>query len=359
MATHINPFTPRTPLGREMLEEYAQGRLSAEESHAVELLMESDPLLREALEGLQYPGALAALREIQAPKPADRGKWTLRIVVAALLIGSVGVYVATRPEAALVKENQHLTPTRQATAPTVIPAVVESTLQVVQAEINAVVDVEPAPSGTPSAERFEQATTTSVEREVIDRIHAQPVTLERTPGNSAPRTTREAKPSRQLVFLHGLKLVHPQELYGDGPPSLPSAGVPANVDPARPVPITSERASQHYLDFMDEAMSAIAKGHERAALDDLYFLLNQYPADVNAQFYAGLACYRLGLYPRALRLFHAAAGNPVDSFQEEATWYGALCLEKTDGRSASRPALERIARSGGFYAAQAKEMLGR
>ena len=356
MAMPNNPFTPHASASRALLEAYAQGRMSATERHQVELLMENDPLLRDAMDGLQQPGALAALREMHAPKHDGRGKWTLRMVIPALLIGGAALYWATRPEAEPVKGMPHSASLLQATPPIVIPAAVESTLLMVQAEINAMSEaVEPGPMAT--AERFQQGTDQLVEREAIVRLHSQPVALVRTPGSGAPRTNRQAGPSRQLVFLHGLKLVHPRELYGDGPPSLPSAGIPANVDPARPAPITSGRDSQQYLDFMDGAMGAISKGNERTALDDLYYLLNQYPADVNAQFHAGLACYRLGLYPRALRLFNAAAANPVDSFKEEAVWYSALCMEKIEGRSVSGPILERIARSGGFYAEQAKELM--
>ena len=105
-------------------------------------------------------------------------------------------------------------------------------------------------------------------------------------------------------------------------------------------------------------MGDIASGKYRAALDELYFLLNQYPDDVNAQFYAGLACYRLGLFPRALHFLHAAAVNPVNSFNEEAVWSEALALEKQEGFTAARPVLQRIADAGGFYAPQAKEKLG-
>ena len=43
MAHSTDPFTPSTPLSRELLERYAQGRLTDGERHAVELHLESDP----------------------------------------------------------------------------------------------------------------------------------------------------------------------------------------------------------------------------------------------------------------------------------------------------------------------------
>ena len=50
MASVPDPFTPRTPVDRAMLEDYLQGRLNPKERHVVELHMEDDPFLRDELE---------------------------------------------------------------------------------------------------------------------------------------------------------------------------------------------------------------------------------------------------------------------------------------------------------------------
>ncbi|HQV39413.1 MAG: hypothetical protein IPL81_02190 [Flavobacteriales bacterium] len=363
MAHSTDPFTPSTPLSRELLERYAQGRLTDGERHAVELHLESDPLLREAVEGLQQPGAVAALGHLNAQRPAQGLNWKWGIVPVVLLIGAVVTFFT-------LQKHESTTPIRKSSVAVqdpnfaqTMPAAVESTLLVVHAEIDALpTKAVPEATGHQAAssvpERFHGPSSggTRPERETIERIDAQPVTVARDPGVAAPREAQAPRPSRHLVFLHDLKVVHPEELYGTAGPRLRSPGVPANVDPSRPEVVPSARPTQPYLDFLDVALGALAKGNDRTALDDLYFLLGQYPDDVNAQFYAGLACYRLGLYPRGIRLLHAAASNSVDSFREESLWYEALATVRQDGKAA-RPALERIVSGGGFYAAQAKALL--
>ncbi len=358
MAHSTDPFTPRLPLSLELLERYAQGRLSDEERHAVELHLEGDPLLREAMAGLELPGAVTAFNALRKPGSSSGWEWAVPLTAVVLLIGGVILYRSTHDPAPQRSEAVVEARQQKSTGTEAIPAVVESTLQVVHAEIDARAGMEARANNT-GADRFQKTipANQSLERKSIERMEAQPVALDRTSEPPAPHAAHNAKSSRQLVFLHDLKLVHPKELYGDGPPRLHSPGVPANVDPVQPELNIGAGSTQQYLDFMDVALQAISTGDNRRALDDLYFLLNQYPDDVNAQFYAGLACYRLGLYPRALRLLKAAAENGVDSFREEALWYEALATTKQEGKAAARPALERIASSGGFYAAQAKALL--
>jgi hypothetical protein len=360
MGHSTNPFTPRSPLSRELLERYANGGLSPEERHAVELHLESDPLLRDALQGLQQPGALTALQELQRPNANSGGvKWNSFVLPAVLVLGGIGAWWFWPKNISAPVAPEQVVAVQQNILPQVDPAAVESTLQVVHAEI-AALPVSPqrsAPRATP--ERFDapESSRDAVKRETVERIAPQPVTVEHDPMPSDPRKSHSTRPSRLLVFLHDMKVVHPKELYGMNFPVLPSPGVPADVGGAKGKTAPAAPASQAYLDFMNGALGALAAGDDRIALDDLYFLLGQYPADVNAQFYAGLACYRLGLYPRAMQLLHGAALNDVDSFVEEAVWYEALATDKQDGWEAAQPALKRIAEGGGFYAVQAKTLL--
>lgn len=362
MAHSTDPFLPGPPPTREQLERYVQGDLSATEQHAVELHLEADPLLREAAEGLQRPGALSGWRDLaKAGRGGQRG-WMMRTIVAGVSIIALGTYFILRGTTSPASvAPQHVAPPRTDAGTERIPALVESTLQVVHAELDRVkADTETAVT-IPTQERFQRALPLD-RREGeggVERIDAQAVTLERPLGSTTPVPARGKVPSRHTVFLHDLKLVDPVELYGDGGGDLSSPGVPANVDLSRTETHPAPRTVQRYMDFMDGALGAVAHGDDRRALDDLYFLLAQYPNDVNAQFYAGLVSYRLGLYPRAIRLLQAAASNPIDNFREEANWYAALSTLRKDGPKAARPALERIAGAGGFYAGQAEAALGK
>ncbi|MFT3884842.1 MAG: zf-HC2 domain-containing protein [Flavobacteriales bacterium] len=357
------PNTPMSPPSREHLLRYLRGELSPTEQHAVERHLEADPLLREAVEGLSQPGALDALDGWRPPKaPAQ---WPYRMLGGALALGVVFLVVwmfrMPSPDQAEVKT---LLDAQQDPEHPPLPPNTDSVLRVVHEEIAAA--VVPARtnarlSPTVPAERFQRIDTmiTPVVRDTMTRrVQVQPAATPAADPVRNPAPLRPAHRSRQLVYLHDLKLVHPKELYGDRLPVLIPAGVPADRENARsgmgPAPVNVS-----YLDFMDRAMAAFVEGRSSMALDDLYFLLGQYPDDVNAQFYAGLCCYDLGLYPRARKLLDRAAHNAVDTFNEEAAWYEALATERQEGSGAADAAFARIAEAGGFYAAQARAKLPR
>lgn len=359
MDNSIDPFSPNTPLTRELLERYALDKLTPEERHAVELHLENDPLLHDAVEGLGMSGAVEGLHTMHRPRLSGMGNGAYLALGAVLVVGGIALWSAlhnstipSTPTVPVASTDVHV--------PAVIPAAVESTLLVVHAELDALPKrTGNVPEGRDELDRFHQPAESpeQTERTAIERMEGTPVKLDRASGISAPAVKRATKPSRRLLYLHGLKVVHPDEMDRDRRAPLRSPGVPANAEPMRRDSIPSGPTAIPYLTLLDEALGAFSRGEEGVALDDLYFLLGQYPDDVNAQFYGGLACYRLGLYPRALRLLQAAAENPVDSFREEALWYEALTTVKQNGRAAARPALERIANSGGFYATQAQVLL--
>ncbi|MBS1583479.1 MAG: hypothetical protein JST66_14860 [Bacteroidetes bacterium] len=360
MATGTDPFTPRTPLSKEQLERYAAGGLGPEERHAVELHLEQDPLLREAAEGLQAPGAVAALAGLR-----PRARWGPRLLGLGIIVGVIALLVAVlrapEPEQRQVQALLGGGALPDPATPEQVAAV-DSTLDVVHAEIAGSTALPESLHTNRSAhDRFLQRDTAQVRvvRESLEHVTGGPVVLRRGADTVAVRLRPAPRPSRQLVFLHDLKVVHPRELYGDRGPGLPSPGVPADAA-GREVPVPSgPAADMAYLDYMDAALGAFVSGRQRVALDDLYFLLGQYPDDVNARFYAGLCCYDLGLFARARGFFAGVATDPVDTFNEEAAWYLALTTERADGPAAAAPLFRRIAEGGGFYAGKAQARAAR
>ena len=179
------------------------------------------------------------------------------------------------------------------------------------------------------------------------------------PDPAPPRPLRAVRSGRRLVFLHDLKLVDPSELYPVDP--LVNAG-PKGVD-ARFADRSSQEAAREplrtmrYLDFMDRALGRFAQHDHRATLQELEFLLKQYPDDVNARFYAAICDYQLGRYTEALEGFSRVATHEVDSFAEEARWYRALSTERAKGKETARALYQAVADGGGFYADRARERL--
>ncbi|MBS1546231.1 MAG: hypothetical protein JST38_14030 [Bacteroidetes bacterium] len=359
MAATTDPIKPGAMPDRMHLEAYAQGGLTEAERHALERCAEEDPLVGEALEGLRQPTALDGLRQLPQRPPGMGLRWRFVPIALAAMAGGAALWILLRTDGRGTLHATAAANEREAlSAPE--PAAVESTLQVVHAELAAVPQEQlPARTAT-AAEHFQQDTAAppAAERNSVARMPAKQPAMERTQqpaGN--PHAAALATASRQLVFLHDLKLVRPEDLAALRPPRLQSPGLSADVDAGKPAPNDPFVGNRRYLDFMDGVTAALARGDNRTALDGLYRVLDQYPGDVNAQFYAGLACYRSGLYLRARHWFNAASANTVDSFAEEGRWYAALCTVQLEGLEAALPALDRIAAQGGFYAQQADVLL--
>lgn len=351
MATPSHPFAPAPPPSPQQWQRYLRGGLSAAERHAVERAIEADPLLRDALEGAAVPGAVAGMARLQAQRPAVGGgaRWPWSLGVALVIAGAAWLLWPARGTVTATK----------APAP-MVPVTVEERVAFAQ-EVEAATPLPPAEQVGPAAvERFIERSSSRVEREAPPaRMEPAATGVERDVPEAAPARARLHRNGRQLMFLHDLKAVDPVELYPPdrllqvrvGAVEAPYADAPTQSAARREAPVMG------YRDFLDEALGRFADGDRRGCLEDLFFLLDQYPDDVNALFYAGLCAYGLGLFDRALLCLERARDHRVDSFREEAVWYHALALLRARGMEVARDELQAVAGAGGFYAGRAAGVL--
>jgi hypothetical protein len=245
------------------------------------------------------------------------------------------------------------------------PFAADSVIAVMAVELSTAQPVEIAQRiGHEPAEQKPVAPVDTVHVRPMDRLDSLPRIVHVPPSAPVPKelpsTAPTARSNRQLAFVHDLKLVHPKELYEPVPLILEPGGVPASyTDGTDMRERSSAPRTMRYLDYMEEALGRFVRNDERGCLKDLVVLLGQYPADVNARFYAGLCCYNLGLPARAMGYLEAVVADPIDTFHEEAAWYLALSTERAHGAEMAGPLYRKIAEAGGFYAPQAEAKLGR
>lgn len=351
-----HPFAS-TPPGAEQLRAYVQGRLAPAEQHAVERALEADPLLREAMEGLREANAVDRIDRLEGHRPgAGAGvvRWGIGVGIVVVAI-SAWLWTNTRHEdgstpAPLSTEHSAATSDPvDSTAIAPLPAVAIAAAH----ELPVAEQIGHRPD-----ERHSIATAPAIAREPApERLQERlpdTATLRSAPDNTPLRAT---SPAPRLLYLHDLKLVHPSALYPRTPEvALEPGGLDARyADRSGQTRQSEPPRMQAYIPFVDAALERFAAADHKAALTELQFLLGQYPNDVNAQFYGGLCCYNLGLYPRALQLLQRAADHPVTAFDEEADWYVALTLQRLQRTAEAQAAFVSIAERGGFYAERARE----
>jgi hypothetical protein len=336
--------------------QHVQGTAGPGEAHNWERLLLEDPLLAEAAEGMRMPGALEGAAHLDRARPVARsgGGWRWILGVVALLSVAVSFHLVTR---VAIPAHAPVQPTAPGQNITQHEPVVEEqdqqgrTVVLDEAAFKSVVDEpfrKPAPATTPPVDRSiptERLTGRQVGPAVPDGPSAKPV--------RAPRA------NRQLHYLHDLKIIHPREIHPPKPvQDVHDRHVPAQDAAAQEArKRADEQRYMDYLAFMDVALGHVARNDHARGLEELRFLLDQYPEDVNALFYAGLCSYHLDKLAAARRLLHGAATHAVDVFEEEATWYHALTLDALGETEAAREAFGRIVASEGFYAERAKERL--
>ncbi|QQR85265.1 MAG: hypothetical protein IPJ76_11635 [Flavobacteriales bacterium] len=348
-------------LDRRTLEHYAKGQVLGADAHRVEVHLERCSLCREAIDGLK--GSSQPLPDLKNPYAQKGSIWlkgSLVIAGCALLLFVTWLLNSTDDELLAVSRPEvSSTPTGHVEVETSLVGPEE--LPTVQ-EISRAVPIAMAEQIGHEAVQAKPPIKTEevvVARDTVfvQRVEVLDIAADRL--DDPPREVLERRrDSRQLVFLHDLKLVHPDELYGDDPPAISDLGVSARyADKAAQDAAEPETSPVQYLDHFDGAMAAFARNDHKAALTDLRIVLAQYPNDVNALFYAGLSCYNLGLFRKAQRYFERAAEHEVTTFDEEARWYYALCVERTEGREAARQHFGNVVMGKGFYAAQALERM--
>ena len=350
-----SPFAPAPPTPAQ-LQAYAEGRLPPADQNAVERALESDPLLRDAMEGLQHPHAAAGWHALQRQRPGAAGHasyWVGGAVLLAVLA------IALWPSAAPQQNNAPNAPTSVAQTPA-------APVETIEEEPLAIAEISEARE-LPATEQIGHRSDERHAARVDRSTDVQPL-ADRRPDTallSSPATTaaplRAPHSVHQLLYLHDLKLVHPRVLYAREPLlEVDPGGLDARyADRHQQQEALGSQQHMRYTAYLDEAMDHFARAHHKEALAELRFLLTQYPDDVNALFYAGLCAYNLGLYDRARSFLHRVATHPVDAFDEEATWYHALTLQRAGERQASQEAFASIAAGGGFYAERAAEMAER
>jgi len=353
--TAEHPFAPGGPIPRALLEAYVSGRCTPGEQHTVERAMEADPLVREAVEGLRMQGALDTLHTMRPPGPPPPPATAARVVLAigaAVLLA--GTWLVVSPLMEAPPKNARVIPPRPATPDDALA------LPPVDMDITEVITADERPTeehiGHSRTDRHHRAMQEEVERIELERMAPRPVDAPTVSPRADPRPLRAPRTSRQLVFLHDLKLVHPDELYPFDPLVHGWQGhtPAAHADSTAQRMATGQVWTSAYLPFMEGALARFAAHDHKRAMMDLLLVLEQYPQDVNALFYAGLCAYNLGMLHRAVDLLERAAHHRIDTFDEEAEWYLALTLEQMGEHAAARAAFARITARGGFYAERAQ-----
>jgi TolA-binding protein len=183
---------------------------------------------------------------------------------------------------------------------------------------------------------------------------------ETTEGSGESRLKSQVLLGKEL-YIHDLKALD-YRAYRSSPalrlnePVM--TGTPANNDP-----LSSETESNPrtvnipYMPYLEKTMQLFSNNHMKLSVARFEVILETYPDDLNANFYAGLCYFNLQSYDKAITYFHNCLDAYFQNFDEEAEWYLAKSYVASKQTRVGTEWLEKIIRRGGFYAKQAEKML--
>lgn len=341
---------------------YHEGKLSEARTREVEWLMVTEPLVADAVEGFGLVPAYASI-----PPSAVKGwnRWwimgglglSLAIVVIALLVNrsnslNQDVVVPSSAGAASTAVTSTMPDSSSFLETAEIPGdeVSDETVITFHPEPREVADVY-QPSLPP-------ADTLRVSYVVIKDY---PADFLKTSGSPVelPDVSQEIR-NRDFIRVGYYHLADYSNISGAARHvvSLPERHVPADRSSSADRPeLVRETWQTNYLDYMAACLDDLSRGYHSRCRESLLAVLAIRPDDVNAQFYLALATYRMGLYSEAEVFFRRVGQNEVGLFDEDAKYYQALCLWHGGDREAARKLLAEVIQGGGFYVAQARDML--
>lgn len=114
-----------------------------------------------------------------------------------------------------------------------------------------------------------------------------------------------------------------------------------------------------YESVLDQALLDFDQKRYAASYEGWKLILQNYPDNVNAQFYGGLCMLYLNKPKEALELLQDAEDNDVQLFIEETLWNEALAYEKLGEDKKAQKMFQQVVDMKGFYESKARKKLAK
>ncbi len=112
-----------------------------------------------------------------------------------------------------------------------------------------------------------------------------------------------------------------------------------------------------YMDYLTQCVEAMNTSKYAMAIEKLDVIAQQYPDDVNAQFYSARCLYESKEYEKAIGYYEKTLKNTIRTFNEEAEFYKGKSLKALGRNEEAKQIFLSIVKKEKFYAPQAAKEL--
>lgn len=332
----------------ELLGAYYNNTLSDSEKSLLEKEAETDSFLSEAMEGFNdFPDAMLELPEF---KTSSSWSWKWLNTVALIVLTAAVVFFLFPKESIQKNEMAEEKPMQQ------IPEKTES--QPMEPFIG--MDNELEENSVPVSVRTkkqDKKTKQDIipEREQIElpKINLTPIEFQRKIDYSVKKAKTKAigffgflAVDYSQIYTHTIETEH--EFTG-------TAASQANLKESNSI-LEQEftRNTYTYREFLKQACYFMKERNFTKAIHNFEIILEQFPRDVNAEFYLGYCYYESGNYSKAITYFEKAQQNGFDFFEEDAAWFIANSYENNGDYKEANKLYKEIRKKGGYYSYKLK-----
>jgi tetratricopeptide (TPR) repeat protein len=380
-------------ISSEVLLQYRDNTLTADEKHAVEEHLVDCPLCSDALEGLEGVDTVE-LREVEEEvrripdrhtKPGT-GYWRAAAVMAGL---SLITYIAFLQFGNIGEErmalNEPETPSAELESPLGNLKDGKDTVQQFKSaskEGQAVAEEKTFNEQEPEPHTGDYGLQDDIQYS-RERANDNAGQSKAVPEESAPASTafsgihaveqaaapvderNDVTEQTAVTYIDNRKVIDysldepTQALEADKPRTAVKQPNRKQVAPVAAEPETKKYPveSHSYRREIADAMALFNKGRYESAIREFGHLLEKNPADQNALYYIALSHYHLKAYSKAVAGLSGYANNRQSPFYEEGRYYYAMALVQTAEIEKGRKLLSEIAGESGPFSEKAREAL--
>lgn len=316
-----------------------------------------DAFEQDALEGWKNSGIpFSKLKQLDSKIGAKKATFLPYIIgIGVFLIGMVVFWIGSKSNS--MEVNQTPLVVKLENTDVRIPQEIE--------ELNAIPQKDQISVNEIKKTQSEIKLTTPLEKqEEITDIPFPQKALEPLPPviEQKPQVVSKQKLAKEVIF-HELKAIDYSNYRSKPTVQIEQViltGVPANQEHAQTVVADESEiklVQVPYMDYLEKSLNYTNRGKWKMALSRFNEIIQNYPDDVNARFYAGWCLYNLGQYADACISFSTCLQLEFANFNDEAEWYLAESRLANGEKQVAKELFTKIRNQKGFYAKQAEKVL--
>jgi hypothetical protein len=331
------------------IKRYLSGNMTTEERKAFEQRMDEDIFLRESVEGYRSMETTPHDLKLIKPSFAKTGKsnrlfvWPLVVVAASLALVFMVKFLNPESEKQYhpVVPDQHISLNLP-----VQPVITCPEMDTIREEKDTSMQLDIKSGDTIRAEKKQRYSVPPLYRLSPGKIH---VTKNHPDGSHWQGISNHL-----YGYLEGYKVV---DYRVDMRQNKKNFTIPRVNTENRNDDLKHLGEKHSYFDFLAGALEKYDAGDYEYALYDFRIILNQYPKDANALFYAGMCHYNEGNFSKSIHVMDRVLEHDINTFDQDARWYMALAYREQEYMDTCLTLLSKIASEDSYYGAKAGNLI--